>query len=138
MTLGPDSWVLVLSAQPYNNQRRHSAWTLRMRREFARASSRPRWFCEVHHVPALVSLVTSGLGVGVVPRMALPPAEKDRPSAVPRVGPRVSRTLGLVYCRGRALRAAAQLLYDMLVDSKTPTKGTGFANKRALTGNYSV
>jgi len=38
----------------------------------ANSPSRPRWFCEVNHVPALVSLVMAGLGVGVVPRMALP------------------------------------------------------------------
>ncbi len=38
----------------------------------AGAAERPKWFCEVRHVPALVSLIEAGLGVGVVPRLAMP------------------------------------------------------------------
>ena len=85
----------------------------------AHSQSRPRWFCEVNHVPALVSLVAAGLGVGVVPRMALPPEGHEGLSAVPLVEPGVSRTLGLISRRGRPLRATAQLLYDMLLAKKT-------------------
>ncbi|ROR21421.1 DNA-binding transcriptional LysR family regulator [Comamonas sp. BIGb0124] len=85
----------------------------------AHSPSRPRWFCEVNHVPALVSLVAAGLGIGVVPRMALPPEGHEGLSAVPLVEPQVSRTLGLISRRGRPLRPAAQLLYDMLVAKKT-------------------
>ncbi|WP_353744894.1 LysR substrate-binding domain-containing protein [Pseudomonas sp. PGPPP1] len=33
---------------------------------------RPRSFCEVKHVPELVSLAEAGLGVGVVPKLAMP------------------------------------------------------------------
>jgi hypothetical protein len=82
---------------------------------------RPRWFCEVSHVPALVSLVMAGLGVGVVPRMALPPDGHEGLAAIPLVEPKVSRKLGLISRRGRPLPAAAQILYDMLV-SKTIKK----------------
>ncbi|MDB5850152.1 MAG: hypothetical protein JWP29_3904 [Rhodoferax sp.] len=85
----------------------------------AHAPSRPRWFCEVNHVPALVSLVSAGLGIGVVPRMALPPEGHEGLAAVPLIEPSVSRTLGLIARRGRPLRPAAQLLYDMLVAKKT-------------------
>ena len=91
----------------------------------ARSPSRPRWFCEVNHVPALVSLVTAGLGLGVVPRMALPPDGHDELSAVALVDPTVSRTLGLISRRGRPLPAAAQLLYDMLVTKKAVRKRRG-------------
>ena len=82
----------------------------------ARSQSRPRWFCEVTHVPALVSLVAAGLGIGVLPRMALPPDGRHGLVAVPLVKPRVSRTLGLISRRGRPLTAAARLLYDLLVE----------------------
>ena len=85
----------------------------------ARVSSKPRWFCEVHHVPALVSMVLAGLGVGVVPRMALPPNGHEGLVAVPLVAPEVSRVLGLISRRGKALPAAAQLLYDLLVATKS-------------------
>lgn len=85
----------------------------------ARSSSRPRWFYEVNHVPALVSLVMAGLGVGVVPRMALPPDGHERLAAVPIIEPKVSRSLGLISRRGRKLPAAAQLLYDMIAAKRT-------------------
>ncbi len=84
----------------------------------ARVPSKPRWFCEVHHVPALVSLVQAGLGIGVVPRMALPPEGHKALTAIPLTEPRVTRTLGLISRRGRALPPAAKLLYDLLVAAK--------------------
>jgi DNA-binding transcriptional LysR family regulator len=80
----------------------------------ARLASRPRWYCEVHHVPALVSLVQAGLGIGVVPRMALPPDNRGGLAAVPLDAPAITRTLGLISRRGRPLAPAAQLLYDMV------------------------
>lgn len=92
----------------------------------ARSRARPQWFCQVNHVPALVSLVTAGLGVGVVPRMALPPEGHEGLVAVPVVEPRVSRTLGLISRRGRPLPAAAQLLFDLLMAKK----GSGGKNRR--------
>ncbi|MCD2514291.1 LysR family transcriptional regulator [Comamonas endophytica] len=84
----------------------------------AHVEQRPRWFCEVNHVPALVSLVLAGLGIGVVPRMALPPDGQAGLAAIALTEPRVSRTLGLISRRGKALPAAAQLLFDMLLESK--------------------
>jgi DNA-binding transcriptional LysR family regulator len=96
----------------------------------ARSPARPRWFCEVNHVPALVSLVMAGLGVGVVPRMALPPDGHQGLVAVPLVEPKVSRTLGLISRRGRALPAAAQLLYDMLIARKATARRTASSEKR--------
>lgn len=84
----------------------------------AHVQERPRWFCEVNHVPALVSLVLAGLGVGVVPRMALPPQGQAGLAAIALTEPPVSRTLGLISRRGKALPAAAQLLFDMLLESR--------------------
>jgi DNA-binding transcriptional LysR family regulator len=81
------------------------------------SSSRPRWFCEVHHVPALVSLVEAGAGLGVVPRLAMPPDGHPTLASVPLYEPQVARTLGLIKRRGRALSAAAQLFYDLLIHS---------------------
>jgi DNA-binding transcriptional LysR family regulator len=77
----------------------------------------PRWFCEVQHVPALVSLVESGMGVGVVPRLGMPGADHATLVSIPLVEPSVTRTLGLIKRRGRALSAPAQLFYDFLLQS---------------------
>ena len=81
----------------------------------AQSQERPRWYCEVNHVPALVSLVAAGLGIGVVPRMALPPDNHEGLTAIPLIEPTVTRKLGLISRRGRQLPAAAQLLYDMFI-----------------------
>jgi DNA-binding transcriptional LysR family regulator len=88
----------------------------------AQSEERPRWFYEVNHVPALVSLVLSGLGVGVVPRMALPPDGHQGLVAIPITNPVVSRKLGLISRRGRQLPVAAQVLYDMLITKKTTAR----------------
>lgn len=85
----------------------------------AQSNVHPRWFCEVHHVPALVSLVEAGLGLGVVPRLAMPPNGHSALVSVPLCEPEVIRTLGLIKRRGRALTAAAQLLHDLLAQLMT-------------------
>ena len=76
---------------------------------------KPQWFCEVQHVPALVSLVEAGLGLGVVPRMAMPPRGHSGLVSIPLEGPRVTRVIGLIRRRGRELMPSAQLFYDMLL-----------------------
>lgn len=83
--------------------------------DLARLPVRPRWYCEVNHVPALVSLVEAGLGIGVVPRMALPPKSSSGLLAIPLTEPAITRTLGLISRRGRPLAPAAQFLFDMLI-----------------------
>jgi DNA-binding transcriptional LysR family regulator len=77
--------------------------------------SQPRWFCEVHHVPALVSMIEAGLGVGVVPRLAMPQQSHPTLVSIPLHDPEVSRTLGLIKRRGRALSPAARYFYDLLI-----------------------
>lgn len=84
----------------------------------AHSSTRPRWFCEVHHVTALVSLVEAGLGLGVVPRLAMPPRGHPALVSIALHAPQVSRTLGLIKRRGRALTAAAQLFYDLMAHAR--------------------
>lgn len=84
----------------------------------AQSEHRPRWFCEVNHVPALVSMIEAGLGIGVLPRMALPPDDGvGRLRAVRLTDPQITRTLGLISRRGKPLAPAAQLFYDILVES---------------------
>ena len=82
------------------------------------ATNMPRWFCEVSHVPSLVSLVEAGVGVGVVPRLAMPRGPHPSLVSIPVVEPTISRTLGLIKRRGRALSPAAQLFYDVLCEAQ--------------------
>jgi DNA-binding transcriptional LysR family regulator len=75
----------------------------------------PQWHCEVRHVPALVSLIEAGLGIGVVPRLSMPPDARRSIVSIPLIEPSISRTLGVIRRRGRALPAAAQHFFDLLI-----------------------
>ena len=92
----------------------------------AHIGQKPEWFCEVRHVPALVSLVEAGLGIGVVPCLAMPP--RSRLVSIVLEEPTISRTIGIIRRRGQALSAAAQAFHQMLVDAQPPAAaGTGRA-----------
>ena len=94
----------------------------------AHVERKPDWFCEVQHVPALVSLVEAGLGIGIVPRLALPP--KGRVVTVELAEPALSRTIGIIRRRGRPLRASAEQFQRLLLEYKQ-TRPAPFAEKRA-------
>lgn len=81
------------------------------------SGKRPRHFCEVQHVPALVSMVEAGLGVGVVPRLAMPDEAHASLVSVRLRNPKVSRTIGLIHRRGKMLNPVVKLFYDLLVSS---------------------
>lgn len=73
------------------------------------------WTCEVQHVPALLSLIESGVGIGAVPRYSVPTSKPTGLVAVPLVEPRVVRMIGIMQRRGRPLSPAAQAFKDLLV-----------------------
>lgn len=89
-----------------------------MDRALAHSAQQPRWFCEVQHVPALVSLVEAGVGIGVVPQLAMPQGRHAALVSKPLREPAVSRDIGLIHRRGRQLSPVAQLLYDMLMTAR--------------------
>lgn len=72
------------------------------------------WSCEVRHVPALITLIESGIGIGAVPRFSIPQSTPGRLVAVNLTEPRVVRMIGVIKPRGRPLSAAAQALRDLL------------------------
>ncbi|MBA2965216.1 MULTISPECIES: LysR family transcriptional regulator [Ramlibacter] len=82
--------------------------------------ARPAWSCEVRHVPALVSLVEAGIGVGPVPRFAIAQGSQGRLASVPLVEPTVVRTMGTIKRRGRPLPAAAQAFHALLLGQARP------------------
>jgi len=74
----------------------------------------PRWTCEARHVPALLSLVEAGVGVGVVPRFGLPDAKDAALVGIPLVAPGITRSIGIVRRRGQVLSPAAQSFRELL------------------------
>jgi len=73
-------------------------------------------------VPALLSLIEAGVGVGAVPRLALVGGASSSLVGVPLVDPVIVRSVGIVRLRGRPLGSAPQALYDMLKAHANPVR----------------
>ncbi len=115
------SWIRWkdLDGEPYIALAQGSGNRLLLDQHLVNSKHAPRWYCEVRHVPALVSLVEAGAGVGVVPRLAMPFTPHSDLVSIPLRDPSITRDLGIIKRRGRALGAAAQLFHDLLVSSIT-------------------
>lgn len=75
---------------------------------------RPNWHYEAEHLSTSLGLVEAGLGVAVVPRLALPREPHPVLVARPLREPGVDRATGLLLRRGAAPGPAARTLMDLL------------------------
>jgi len=82
----------------------------------------PRPVCEVRHVSTLIGLVQNGLGVAVVPRLALPTGRSDV-VGVKLDHPVVSRTVGLIRRSGRSLSPAAASFARLVTQASRASAG---------------
>lgn len=105
-----------LSRHPYITLAQGSGNRFLIDQALANGVERPRHFCEVQHVPALVSMVEAGLGIGVVPGLAMPSAPHATLVSIPLKDPVVSRTIGLMHPRGKVLNPVAKLFYELLTE----------------------
>ena len=76
---------------------------------------RPNWFYEVRHLSTSLGMVEAGLGVAVVPSLAMPTDEHHVLVSRPLIEPVIRRTLGLVVRRGNSLSPAAEKFREMLM-----------------------
>jgi DNA-binding transcriptional LysR family regulator len=65
---------------------------------------------EVAHTHTLIALAGAGMGVGILPKVALPAPLKKNLQAVPITNPVLIRTVSIVTLRGQALSPAARAL----------------------------
>jgi DNA-binding transcriptional LysR family regulator len=72
------------------------------------------WRYEVQRVVSAVGLVQAGLGLAIVPQLAIDPAELHGVVALPLRNPTISRTLGVVARRGVPLTPAADAMLALL------------------------
>jgi DNA-binding transcriptional LysR family regulator len=72
------------------------------------------WRYEVQHLASAVSMVAAGVGLAIVPRLAVNEADTPGIVAVTLRNPGVSRTLGLITRRGHPLSPAASALRGMI------------------------
>lgn len=73
------------------------------------------WRYEVQRVTSAVSLVRSGIGHAIVPKLAYDVADVDDLVAIPLRSPTVTRSLGVVTRQGTLLRDASHHLLDLIV-----------------------
>lgn len=76
---------------------------------------KPDWFYEVRHLSTSLGMVEAGLGVAVVPNLAMPVNEHHILVSRPLVEPVIRRTLGLVQRRETALSPAAEKFREQLL-----------------------
>jgi DNA-binding transcriptional LysR family regulator len=104
-----------LAAHDYIAVGKSSGNWLLLDQALAGVARQPQGLFETQHVTTMLGLVEAGLGVAVVPSMAMP--GKDHPLLVslPLIDPVVTRKVGLIRRRGRALAPAALQLYQLCV-----------------------
>lgn len=80
----------------------------------ARVAQRPSIQYEINHVAGAISLVAAGLGIAVLPGLAM--ARDVHPSlvSIPLTDPDITRTLGLITRKGSRLQPVARTLFDLL------------------------
>ena len=86
---------------------------------------RLRTYYEVQHSSTALGLVAEGVGVAVVPGLAVQKEAHPRIRVMPLVQPAVARSLVLVAPRNAHLSPAAQALYDMLLQHARTKEHTG-------------
>jgi DNA-binding transcriptional LysR family regulator len=84
----------------------------------------PRPVCEFRHVSTLIGFVDNGLGVAIVPQLALP----RQPASIVGVrleNPAITRTIGLIRRTGRGLSPAAAAFARLLTQASRATAAPG-------------
>lgn len=80
----------------------------------ARAGQRPAFAVEVSRVSTLAGMVEAGLGIAVMPRLALPAASHPTLQAIPLREPAVTRKLGILRRHGEPLHPVAGIVHGFL------------------------
>lgn len=84
---------------------------------FAKTSKRPTIKYEINHVTGAINLVAAGLGIAIIPSLALDAKLHSGLIGVPLIDPIITRTLGLIVRKGYKLQGVAQVLAQTLITS---------------------
>lgn len=87
---------------------------------FAQAGLTVAPLFECAHLATVAGLITAGLGVSALPRMALPLLAFPDVVARPLAGPATSRSIGIVTLKARSLLPACYAFMDLLAGTGTP------------------
>jgi DNA-binding transcriptional LysR family regulator len=97
---------------------RNSGNRLLMEQALLGVTKRPQSVYETQHVTTVLGLVEAGLGVAVVPSLAMPTSNHPLLVSLPLIEPTVTRKIGLIRRRKRTLTPAAQQLFDLFDEVK--------------------
>ena len=117
------SW-LELAQYDYISAGKTSGNRLLLDQALAGAVGKPHSMYETQHGTTMIGLVEAGLGVAVVPSMAMPAADHPLLVSVPLVDPVVKRKMGLIKRRSSVLTPAAQQLYDLCAEMQVKSRQT--------------
>lgn len=117
------AWSELVS-QTYISVSQRSGNRVLMDQSLSSLPVRPMAVYETQHVTTALGLVEAGLGVAVVPSLAMPNRDHLLLAGVPMNSPAISRTIGLIRHRGRALSPAALQLYDFFLEMRDLRKVT--------------
>lgn len=91
-----------------------SAHRVQLGQALAVAGIPPPWFDEVEHLSSMLGLVVGGVGVGVLPRLALQSGTRMGLRSRPLVEPAVARSIGLIRRPDAHLSEPAQFFWHLL------------------------
>ena len=80
----------------------------------ARVKQRPQIQYETNHVVGALGLVSAGVGMAVLPELALSKTTAPRMVAIELSNPVITRTLGVIVRKGLRLAPAARALAEMI------------------------
>lgn len=120
-----------IARHPYMTVAKSSGNRLVLDRARAPGQEQPAAVVEVRHVSTLLELVKAGVGIAVVPQLALPTEAGSVLRAVALEDQDITRTLGVIRRAGRVLSPGAQRFHDML-KQRLPglVRGEGAHNPR--------
>ncbi|MBP8286113.1 MAG: LysR family transcriptional regulator [Rhodoferax sp.] len=113
---------LELAKYDYISAGKTSGNRLLLDQALAGVPGKPHSMYETQHGTTMIGLVEAGLGVAVVPSMAMPAADHPLLVSVPLVDPVVKRKMGLIKRRSSVLTPAAQQLYDLCAEMQVKSK----------------
>jgi len=79
---------------------------------------KPRSIFETQHGTTMIGLVEAGLGIAVVPSMAMPKSDHPILCSVQLIEPQIRRVVGLIRRRGRQLDPLAQSLAELFLEHR--------------------
>ncbi|WP_395541303.1 LysR family transcriptional regulator [Neotabrizicola sp. sgz301269] len=86
----------------------------------AKSNQNLPWTYEVTHLSTSLGLVEAGLGIAVLPRLAMPQGDHPFLAAIPIGQPEVTRTIGILKRRSVTLSPAAERFMKMLIGTWQP------------------